>query len=172
MFLGRICEVRSFRDWVVSVQREEEDALGVEMGSFVKLEGGLVGCVVGAEQKVPEEYVGRDIEDDDVSGSLFPGNIVDRSRYEVLGLGDENGFVVDRQPRLRESVELMGEEEVRGFHKPDGDFSVSYVGDLMDYGLVGPEPVVAILRKVQEAFPGREGMMESLKSHARRVVDE
>lgn len=172
MFLGRICEVRSFREWIVSVQREEEEALGVEMGSFVKLEGGLVGCVVDAEQKVPEQYVGRDIEDDGVSGSLFPGNIVDRSRYKVLGLGDDDGFVVDRQPGLRESVKLMDEEGVREFHRPGGDFSVSYVGDLMDYGLVGPEPVVAILTRVQEAVPGRAEMLESLKAHARRVVDE
>lgn len=172
MQLGRVSQVSSFREWVVSVQRAEEEALAIERGTFVRLESGLVGCVVDAEQKVPDEYVGRDIADDDVTSAVFPGNIVDRSYYLVLGLGTSDGFEVDRQPRLRESVNKMTDDEVREFHRSDGSFSISYVSDLLDYSLTGPEATVAILTRVQDAVPEQEELLESLKTHARRVVDE
>ncbi len=171
MFLGRICQIESFREWVLSVQREDQKALNIRLGSFVELENGLVGCVVGAEQRVPDEYVGRDL-DDEAAGKLFPGNIVDRSYYRVLGLGTRDGFGVNRQPRLRESVTRMTDDEVKKFHQPDGEFSVSYVSDLMDFSLTGPEAIVAILTRVQDAVPEQEELLESLKAHARRVVDE
>lgn len=172
MQLGRICHINSFRNWVISVQREDEEALDVRLGSFVELENGLVGAIVDAEQQVPEEYVGRDIADDTVTSTVFPGNIVDRSHYRVLGLGTPDGFEVDRQPRLRESVTKMAHDEVREFHTPGGSFSVSYVSDLLDFSLAGPEATVAILARVQEAVPEQQELLESLKVHARRVVDE
>lgn len=172
MFLGRICEVKSFRDWVISVQREHDELLEVEKGSFVRLESGLVGSVVDAEHGVPEEYVGRDVEDDSVAGSIYPGNVMERFRYDVLGLGTDDGFSLDRQPRLRDSAMLMGAEEVKRFHTVEGEFSISYLSDLIDFSLAPPEAVVAILGSVQEAVPEREDMLGALKSHTRRVADE
>lgn len=171
MRLGRVCEVRSFREWVVSVQRGEEEARRVRLGSFVELESGLVGAVVDAEQAVPEQYVGRDIEGEGAAESLFPGNIVDRSRYVLLGLGGPEGFSVERQPGLRESARLMEDEEVREFHRPDGDFSMEYVGDLIDYSLAGPEAVVAMLERVEEVEKGRGKLLKSLKDYAKRVAE-
>lgn len=171
MFLGRICQIESFREWVVSVQREDDGALEVPLGSFVGLEDGLVGAVVGTEQQVPDEYVGRDLSDDEAAEKLFPGNIVDRSYYRVLGLGTRDSFEVDRQPRLRESVHLLEDDEVRRFHESGGEFSASYLSDLLDYSLADPEAAVAILRRLDEAAPEQGPVIESLKTYARRVAD-
>ncbi|PTD94675.1 hypothetical protein C9439_01335 [archaeon SCG-AAA382B04] len=173
MYIGKINRIFDYDKWLVRAA-DKEEARDVPIGSFIRVNDSAIGAIVGHIQDVPDDYLANEITGE-TSKNIFINELGEENAFfKVLGIGELNSenYKIKAPPRLKQEVYLLEDEDIREFHKREGEFSFEYYSDIIDFEKIEPEIIVKILDQLEKAFRDSDEtkkLIDALKKHTRRI---
>ncbi len=159
MLLGSVVAVDGLDRYVVAASGNEKSSVGsfVEVASSQK----IVGIIVGYTNTIKEElipYMHRQMRE-----KYLPYNLeLERSYYDVLGVGTTAVKGVSIPPCIGDEVHILPNEQVQRFHKAHGAYYLTQKKES-----IGRDVALLIVERLEMAMPERQRALELIKRHIR-----
>jgi len=168
MAIGEIIKVEDAQTYVVKVP---PGAKKERIGRFVKIindDGFIVGVIKNITNSIREDLI--PYIEPDMAPKYAPFNEDFRNSYYVLhGLGTIcSGIIkydVDLPPDARDKVEILGNEELRAFHKLDGKTCIAYFNTNRELPV---NVLISMVDQVEVAYPECGAMLKLVRKYIRR----
>jgi len=159
VLLGSVVAVDGLDRYVVDASEEGKSSVGsfVEVASSQK----IVGIIVGYTNTIKEElipYMHRQMKE-----KYLPYNMeLERSYYDVLGVGTSAVKSVSIPPSIGDEVHMLSNEQVQRFHHAHGAYYLTQKKDT-----IGRDVALLIVERLEVAVPEQQRALELVKRHIR-----